>query len=82
MQTKLRVVRALTGQTQEAFAKALATPLRTYSGYESGARPIPYRSWQYLNDRLREIVGEVQLEETRRRALFKEEYGRMNPIPE
>jgi DNA-binding XRE family transcriptional regulator len=82
MQTKLRTVRALLGMTQAEFANALATPLRTYNSYESGARNIPYRSWQYFDSLLKEWVATEERREHARRGTFAHDYGRMVPIAE
>jgi len=81
MPVKLRVVRALLDLTQAECASHLALSPRTYSGWETGARPIPYRTWQWLDDRLRELVAEAELGERLRRQTFTEDYGRMVPLP-
>jgi transcriptional regulator with XRE-family HTH domain len=65
--TQLRVVRALCGLTQIEFANALALSARTYSGYETGTRPVPYRERQRLSARLGELVtAETSLNLARR----------------
>jgi len=81
MPVRLHVTRVLLGLTQAEAANKLATSLRTYQGWETGDRPIPYRSWQYLVDRLGELLAEAELEQLRQRADNGAGYGRVNPTP-
>ena len=79
MVVKLRVVRALCGLSQAEFASVLAISPRTYNGWESGARPIPYRTWQWLNDGLADTVRAQERVEGERRKAFVSSYGGSHP---
>jgi len=81
MPTRLHVTRVLLGLTQSEMATKVATSHRTYTGWESGERPIPYRTWQYLVDRLGELLAGAELEQLRLRADNGAGYGLVNPIP-
>jgi DNA-binding XRE family transcriptional regulator len=70
MTVKLRVVRALVGTTQGEQASLLAVSLTTYQGWESGARPIPYRVHQWLNSGLEHMVMDAERAEDARRQAF------------
>jgi DNA-binding XRE family transcriptional regulator len=75
MVVKLRVVRALCGMTKRETAQLLGISERTYSGYETGERPIPYRSWQLLDYDLERIVADREQLEQARRKSFVSNYG-------
>ena len=81
MPVRLHVTRVLLGWTQAEAANKLATSLRTYQGWESGARPIPYRAWQYLVMRMGELLVAEEDRQREHCASFAGEYDGVNPIP-
>jgi transcriptional regulator with XRE-family HTH domain len=81
MATRLRVTRVLLGWSQEEAANKLATSLRTYSGWETGERPIPYRTYQWLTERLAELVHLEESRQREQRKRFESRYNREHPLP-
>lgn len=81
MAMRLRVTRVLLGWDQAEAANKLATSLRTYSAWETGERPIPYRTYQYLTERLAELLYFEEGRQRERKRAFEEGYGQVSPIP-